>query len=216
LERASAYHLAPNAARVRATVDLISVAFFFLSQASKYTMPTKKVRTRTIQFWAQDVKFQTATGFVIPNMAPNAHLLQADSLTLWLDNQNNGQGGATIHHTACTSWFCPVQALARRVSHILLQGCPASTRLSFVSLGVHVVASNVTNLVQHVAIETNLVPQGYDLRRVSTHSLKASGAMALKLQGINNSLIMKIGRWTGLTFLTYIHSQIGALNAGLA
>jgi hypothetical protein len=40
--------------------------------------------------------------------------------------------------------------------------------------------------------------------------------MALKLQGVDDSLIMKIGRWTGLTFLTYIHSQIGALNASLA
>jgi hypothetical protein len=27
---------------------------------------------------------------------------------------------------------------------------------------------------------------------------------------------MKIGRWTGLTFLTYIHAQIGALNTGPA
>ena len=110
----------------------------------------------------------------------------------------------------------PCQALARRVSQILLQGCPASTPLSFISPGVHVVASNVTNLIQHAAIETNLVAQGYDLKRVSTHSFRASGAMALKLQGVDNSLIMKIGRWTGLTFLTYIHSQIGALNAGLA
>jgi hypothetical protein len=51
------------------------------------------------------------------------------------------------------------------------------------------------------------------------HPLPSSfrGAMALKLQGIDDSLIMKIGRWTGLTFLTYIHSQqIGALNTGLA
>jgi hypothetical protein len=40
--------------------------------------------------------------------------------------------------------------------------------------------------------------------------------MALKLQGVDGSLIMKFGRWIGLTFLTYIHSQIGALNTGLA
>jgi hypothetical protein len=32
----------------------------------------------------------------------------------------------------------------------------------------------------------------------------------------DDSLIMKIGRWTGLTFLTYIHAQIDALNTGLA
>jgi hypothetical protein len=42
------------------------------------------------------------------------------------------------------------------------------------------------------------------------------GAIALKLQGVNNLKIMKIGHWTGLTFLTYIHGQIGALNAGLS
>ena len=71
-------------------------------------------------------------------------------------------------------------------------------------------------MIKHAAAATNLVAQGYDLKRVSTHSLRASGAMALKLQGVADSTIMKIGRWTGLTFLTYIHSQIGALNVGLA
>jgi hypothetical protein len=40
--------------------------------------------------------------------------------------------------------------------------------------------------------------------------------MALKLQGVDDSLIMKIGCWTRLTFLTYILSQIGTLNTGLA
>jgi hypothetical protein len=58
--------------------------------------------------------------------------------------------------------------------------------------------------------------QGYDMRRIGTHSLRASGAMALKLQGTMDSTIMKIGRWSGTTYLTYIHSQIGTLNAGLA
>jgi hypothetical protein len=188
VERASAYHIAPNAARVPATADLISAAFFFLLRVGKYTMPSKKVRTHTVQFQVPDVKFQTTTGFVISSTAPVARLLQAESVTLWAR-----QRGATIHHTACGSWFCPVQALARRVSQILLQGCPASTPLSFVSPGVRVVASNVTNLIQHAAIETNLVAQGYDLKQVSTHSLRASGAMALKLQGVDDSLIMKIG-----------------------
>jgi hypothetical protein len=75
---------------------------------------------------------------------------------------------------------------------------------------------NVTNLVRHAAVATNLMDQGYSLQRIGTHSLRASGAMALKLQGAADSTIMKIGRWTGTTFLTYIHSQIGAINAGLA
>jgi hypothetical protein len=51
-------------------------------------MPAKNVRTtQTIQFWVQDVKFQTAMDIAIPNTAPVAQLLQATSITLWLDNQ---------------------------------------------------------------------------------------------------------------------------------
>ena len=40
--------------------------------------------------------------------------------------------------------------------------------------------------------------------------------MALKLAGASDSTIMRVGRWTSLTYLTYIHTQIGALTAGLA
>jgi hypothetical protein len=201
---------------VRATADLVTIAFFFLLRVGEYTMPAASRSTRTVQFRTRDVTFRDAVGNIIPHTASLLQLSQSASVTLWLDNQKNGQRGATIHHTACPSAFCPVKALVRRVSSILAQGCDPTTPLSFVGPGVHVTATNITRLIQQAARDTNLVAQGYDLKRVSTHSLRASGAMALKLQGVDDSLIMKIGRWTGLTFLTYIHSQIGALNAGLA
>jgi hypothetical protein len=178
-------------------------------------MPRRNVRTRTEQFRVQDVTFRR-NGLVVPNTSPLAKLELAESVTLYLDNQKNGQRGATIHHTACPTWFCPVKALACRVSAITAQGCAPTTPLSRVGPGIHVIAKNVNALINRAALETNLVAQGYDLKRVGSHSLRASGAMALKLQGVDDSLIMKIGRWTGLTFLTYIHAQIGALNTGLA
>ncbi len=40
--------------------------------------------------------------------------------------------------------------------------------------------------------------------------------MAMKLNGATNSTIMHIGQWTLLTYLTYIHTQIGALSTGVA
>jgi hypothetical protein len=200
VERAAAYHQAPNTCLTRATADLVATAFFFLLRVGEYTMPQANVRTRTVQFRVQDVTFRQKNGTVISNTAPLAQLLQAASVTLWLDNQKNGQRGATIHHTSCPTWFCPVKALARRVASILSQGCLPATPLSFVSPGVHVLAQHVKALVHQAAIDTNLVAQGYDLKRISTHSLRASGAMALKLQGVDDSLIMKIGRWRGLTF----------------
>eukprot|EP00978_Attheya_sp_CCMP212_P041868 scaffold245673_cov54-Attheya_sp.AAC.1 len=57
---------------------------------------------------------------------------------------------------------------------------------------------------------------GYALDRIGAHSLRASGAMDLKLNAYSAEDIMKIGRWTSTTFLTYIHSQIAALNHGIA
>ena len=40
--------------------------------------------------------------------------------------------------------------------------------------------------------------------------------MALKLQGASDTTIMKIGRWTSLTFLQYIHNQIAHLNKNIS
>ena len=39
--------------------------------------------------------------------------------------------------------------------------------------------------------------------------------MAMKLNGCDLITIMKTGRWTSLTFLTYIHNQIAHLGANI-
>jgi hypothetical protein len=61
------------------------------------------------------------------------------------------------------------------------------------------------------AVSNGLLMRGYTMERVSSHSLRAGGAMALKLSGSSDSTIMRVGRWTSLTYLTYIHTQIEAL-----
>jgi hypothetical protein len=216
IEEAGRHFDAPNKPRLRAAADLVTTAFFFLLRVGEYTHPKGNARTRTVPFRVQDVTFRRLDSTVIPNTAPRAQLLAASSVTLFLDNQKNGQRGTTILHTACQSWFCPVKALARRVSEILTFGVAPATPLSFVSPNVHVFAKDITDLVKYAARATHLTAQGYDISRVGTHSLRASGAMALKLQGADDSTIQKLGRWSGNTFLTYIHAQIGALNAGLA
>jgi hypothetical protein len=216
VKAASAYYQLADA-RTRVAGDLVTVAFFFLLRVGEYTMPRPNLRTRTVQFRVQDVMFRHDNGTVVANTAPLPVLAAAELVTLFLDNQKNGQRGTTILHTSTGSWFCPVQALTRRVASVMAFNVPMSTPLSFVRPGSHVSAIHVTALVRQAAVTTNLMAQGYDMRRIGrTHSLRASGAMALKLQGAEDSTIMKIGRWSGTsTYLTYIHSQIGALNAGL-
>jgi hypothetical protein len=61
-----------------------------------------------------------------------------------------------------------------------------------------------------------MLDKGYTLDRVSSHNLQDRGAMAMKLSSATDSTIMRIGWWTSLMYLTYIHSQIGALSMGIA
>eukprot|EP00957_Ditylum_brightwellii_P195626 14906548-Ditylum_brightwellii.AAC.1 len=51
---------------------------------------------------------------------------------------------------------------------------------------------------------------------IGAHSLCAGRAMALKLNGANDTIIMKLGCWSSLTFLIYIHNQIGHLAKDLS
>ena len=65
-------------------------------------------------------------------------------------------------------------------------------------------------------IGTAAQAKGSTLSCVSSHSPRAGGAMALKLSGASDSTIMRVGHETSLTYLTYIHTQIGALTPGVA
>ena len=58
--------------------------------------------------------------------------------------------------------------------------------------------------------------EGFELERIGTHSIRASGAMHLFLNNVAEANIMNIGRWQSRTWLTYIHNQIVAVTAGVS
>jgi hypothetical protein len=147
-----------------------------------------------------------------------ATLLGADSATISIVNTKNGTKGVFVHHHATGKNICPVAALAHRMAN--LRGMRPSTQISTVchppTWTTRVSDRDVAIAVQWGATYDCLMAKGYTLDRVSSHSLRASGAMAMKLSGATDSTIMRIVRWTSLTYLTYIHLQIGALSAGVA
>jgi integrase len=210
------HYMAKNTPWTTALADLITIAFFFLLRPGEYAMPTSRSKTRTVQFRRQDVHF-FRNGTVIPHSMPLDVLRQADSIRLYIDNQKNGQRGSTMHHTATADGFCPVKALANRV-HALHDVAPQDARLpiSYVPNANHITATDVTRAVRESVVLSGLLNSGYSPTHVSAHSLRASGAMALKLNGVDSDLIMKLGRWSSTTWLTYIHSQILSLTSGLS
>jgi integrase len=179
-------------------------------------MPLTRTRTRTVQFRRKDIRF-FKNGAILPHSTPLPELLLADAARLYIDNQKNGQRGSTMYHTAHEGPFCPIKALARRVHHLYqLSPLNASLPLSFVAPGTHVSSAHITLAVRESVVLAGLLNSGYDPTRVSAHSLRASGAMALRLNGVGEDLIKKLGRWSSSTWLTYIHSQISSLTAGLS
>ena len=214
--------------RIRAIADLIIIAFYFLLRVGEYTRP-RQVRvngklqraTRTQQFQVKNVGF-FKDGKVLPHTVPPEELLQADSVTMRITNQKNGRMGQTIHHKAVSLPHCPVKALARRVIHILDNGGTESSLLceyknATTDKDFNTIAS--TDIISHVrfaVIALGLNKAGIDPDMVGAHSLRAGGAMAMKLNGVDGETIMKHGRWTGLTFMMYIHNQIAHLSEDLS
>jgi len=70
--------------------------------------------------------------------------------------------------------------------------------------------------VRKISKYLNLDKQGIDPDLIGAHSLSAGGAMALKLHGESDTTIMKMGRWTSLTFLQYIHNQLAYLSKDIS
>jgi hypothetical protein len=185
----------------------------FVTRAGK----TKRA-TRTIQFTVGDIGF-FKNNKILPRQSSLKVLLTADSCTLKITNQKNGRMGQTIHHHAIDKSDCPVKALAHRVNHILSHGGTALNLICDVctdTTWVQITPSDMLAELRHTVTKLNLKASGIDPDLVGVHSLRAGGAMALKLTGSNDTTIMKMGRWMSLTFLQYIHNQIAHLSKDLS
>eukprot|EP00957_Ditylum_brightwellii_P131029 9994619-Ditylum_brightwellii.AAC.4 len=75
---------------------------------------------------------------------------------------------------------------------------------------------HITEAVRFAITGYSLLEKGYKLAKVGSHSLRLGRAMALKLNGINDFIMKKMGQWLGDTFMTYINLQIGSLTRGVS
>ena len=218
-----------NCPKTKATADLIIIAFYYLLRVGEYTKPRyknyngKRIKSsRTVQFSVKDVGFHKDTNVLDPAKISSDLLLECTSATMRIGNQKNGRMGQTIHQEAIKDVDDgPTQAMARRISQILADGgngdtliCDYKTTLDGPWLSV--TANDIISMVRDTVKSLNLHRQGIDPDLVGAHSLRAGGAVALKLHGYSDTTIMKQGRWSGLTFLMYIHNQIAHLSHDLS
>jgi hypothetical protein len=165
-----------------------------------------------------DIRLWTHDGSLISHSAGLDVLLKADSATICIVHTKNGTKSAVVQHSRGRGPICPVVALARKVANI--QAGPACGNINIIyhtgGRISRVSDCDIGIAVRWGAMLDQLISKGYTLDRVSSHSLRAGRAMAMKLSGTSDSTIMRVGGWSSLTYLTYIHLQIGALTAGVA
>ena len=203
------------------TARLITVAFYYLLRVGEYTKPTKK-HTRTVPFRTGDVTFRDKKGRVIPNTASLTALLKASEATIRIDNQKNGVRAQTIHQECNGKDTSPVKALAHQIHHILAHGGTATTGIYtyFDRRGrQHEIRQcDINKAIRTAAKAIGLLSEigGYQETDVSSHSLRAGGALALHLANVSLQQIKIMGRWKSNTFETYIHEQISEFSAGIS
>lgn len=171
----------------------------------------------TKQFTVRDVGFFKDSK-VLPRASP-LHILQtADSATLKITNQKNGRMGQTLHQQF-TGPGGAVDALAHQVHHILSNGgkksfllCDTFHKGKWTSITGPKMVATVRATVHRLHLDKH----GIDKDLVGAHSLRAEGAMALKMVGHNDSTIRKFRCWTSDTWMMYIHSQISSLYNSIA
>jgi hypothetical protein len=206
---------------IKATADLTIIAFYFLLRVGEYTKPSGRRPTRTTQFRLKDATFwrlqDDGTNVRLPFDSPDEDLLLAKAVTLTLDNQKNSVRDSTLHHDEVPGPLNPVAAVARRfiTARTVSNSTPEALLCQYSASG-HVRASAISKILLAAVRRTSLQDKGFTPSRIGSHSIRASGAMALYLNAVDPTLIKKLGRWRSDTWLTYIHNQIGELTEGLA
>jgi hypothetical protein len=122
--------------------------------------------------------------------------------------QKNGEKNEAISHGGTTdTLLSPIAAASRRVLYLRQNDAPPNTPLYTVYFppeARHVTASQLTGALR--ASCTLIGPSlGIDRSEISARSLRAGGAMALVLAGVDLQLVQIMGRWKSDVMLRYLH-----------
>ena len=214
--------------RQEAIADLVNIAFYYLLRVGEYTAGKAKKDRQTVPFRLCDITFRRK-GRIVRHDAALATLMLCDEATLRIQNQKNGEKNKAIHNQCTGTCDSPIKSLARRVHHLVTHGaapatpifCYAATpaqQIKQMKKFRYVSARDISTAVKDTAEQIGLFHAeiGYVRSDVSSHSLRAGGAMAMHLAGVDTNIIRKQGRWKSDTFLMYIHEQISAFSAGVS
>jgi hypothetical protein len=147
------------------------------------------------------------------------HSLPLDTLPRWctaatlcISNQKNGKRNQAIHHEAQPCDTCPAKALVRRIKHIHSHTSNPNTIIStyFTSgsrTGKLMRGLDINCALKAAVTKLDMKQHGFQVAQISSHNLRAGGAMVLHLNNVPKHMIRKMGRWSSDMFLDYLHEK---------
>ena len=208
-----AQHSHPTNHLLRATVDMIIIAFFFLLRPGEYTDSSSD----TTPFTLEDVQLFVGTTRLNLWTAPECQLLLARFGSLTFTEQKNGVRGEVIG-LGCSGdpYLCPVKALVRRVLYLRSENASPHTPLARVfNSPTSVTPSKITSLLRQAVCDLG-TDLGFLPSDVSARCLRAAGATALLIGKVDPDVIRLIGRWRSDEMLRYLHVQAAPLMSDYA
>jgi hypothetical protein len=203
-----AYHraIATDSDFDKAVVDLSYIGFFYLCRPGESTEPSKDCRTQP--FRLQDAELFVGPRKINPRTATAAELKAVNFVSLIFTKQKNGVDGENVGLGLSSHEFaCPVEAVKRRVAHLVANSAADDTPLDTVYSNrkiLNVKAQHVTAMLRLSATILFDV-YGIDPMSLSARSLRSGGAMAMLSAGIDENIIKMTGRWKSEAMMRYLH-----------
>ena len=193
-------------AKQQCVADLIWIAFYFLMRPGEYCCAGRNNTSEA--FRLRNVTFRRNKRTLDAHRNTLGRLQRADHVALTFTKQKNGVKGEAIgtrrsgHPTGCA-----VLRILHRVAYLRCCGAPRDIPLASYHDGNEwrtVKSADFTHELR-TSIAAIGPSVGLQPHEVSARSLRASGAMALLLAGVDTDIIRIIGRWRSNAMLRYLH-----------
>jgi Phage integrase family len=200
---------------------LCIIAWYYLLRVGEYTFTKIPEQRQTVQLRLQDVSLWHHHEKLNLTLPLHYLLAHCTSATLCINNQKNGKRNSIIHHHCTNTLVCPVKTIIHRIHHIRTYSIDSNVMIGTYftptqPTGRHVTSADINTLLKSTVKALGLQRYNICPSNISSHSLRAGGAMALHLNGVPTHTIQKMGRWSSDTFLVYIHHQIAAFSTNLS
>lgn len=179
--------------RQRAIADMIMILFYFLLRPGEYTLGGSKENK---PFLLQDIQLFLRRRCLKLATCSLTELLLATFGTLEFTDQKNGVKGKVIElDVSGDNYICPVRALIFRVMYLRDHDAAPDTSLAtlFDDTAKGLTSRMITDMLREAVKRMGSDALEFLPKNISAWCLRAAGANALLLSGVDGNIIRLIG-----------------------